>query len=211
MILSKEALIDETLKNIESYYDDIKYELETPYISTEFDFLREEICKCLIFRQNQAAITLTNHLVEYFLKTMLEFENGLNQDNNISDLGEKFKESVEKYDNINLDKSINIACSKGIIDKEDKKELVKFKIKYRNPYSHSIKAKILGEDSLMGFSVNLNPQVGENPFSQPKEYKIKDSPQLHGLFQQIKADKEALDYFKSMDKIIRKTLMNFQY
>jgi len=39
----------------------------------ELDVIRHEVCLCLIFHLNQAAIALTNHLLESFLKYSLIF------------------------------------------------------------------------------------------------------------------------------------------
>jgi transcriptional regulator NrdR family protein len=194
---------EEVDKNINSNYDKIKFQLETPYGSSDFDIIREEICKCILFDLNQAAITLTNHFSEFFMKIMLEYQevrNNLSQDINQAT---KLRESVEKYDDENLEKNINIACSKGIITKEQKKILRKLKDKYRNPYSHSIKTRIFGDETLKGFEI-----INKTGFNKI-ETKISDSPQLHGLFQMLKSKKEAIEYFKEFDGIVRDVLDNF--
>ena len=197
------------ITNIDTNYEKIKSQFETPYNSSDFDFLREEICKCILFDLNQAAITLTNHFVENFLKTMLEYQEVRDNKSNNIDLATKLKESVEKYDDQNLEKNINMACSKGVITKDQKKILKKLKDKYRNPYSHSIKTKIFGNDSLKGFQINQKSDLGENLISEVKDYKISDSPQLHGLFQMFKSKGEATEYFIEFDSIVRETLDSF--
>lgn len=211
MVNSAEEAKQEVITSIDSNYEKIKFQLENPYISSEFDLLREEICKCILFDLNQAAITLTNHLFENFFKTMLEFQEGIkvSKENKRIDIGQMFEESVKTYDNINLEKSLNIACSKGIITKEHKGVLKKLKDKYRNPYSHAIKEKIFEDDELIGVHINLKPELGENPFSKPKNYKIKYNPTLHGVFQAIKAKQEAIEYFSQLDEIIRATFKKF--
>lgn len=199
MIKIKEEIVEKINVN----YDKIKFQLETPYGSSDFDIIREEICKCILFDFNQAAITLTNHFTEFFMKIMLEYQevrNNVSQDIN---LATKLKESVEKYDDENLEKNINTACTKGIITKEQKKILKKLKDKYRNPYSHSIKTRIFEDETLKGFEIS-----NETGFNK-KETKISDSPQLHGLFQMLKSKKEAIEYFKEFDEIVRDVLDNF--
>ncbi|WES96499.1 hypothetical protein P2W68_16830 [Chryseobacterium arthrosphaerae] len=199
MIKIKEEIVEKINVN----YDKIKFQLETPYGSSDFDIIREEICKCILFDFNQAAITLTNHFTEFFMKIMLEYQevrNNVSQDIN---LATKLKESVEKYDDENLERNINTACTKGIITKEQKKILKKLKDKYRNPYSHSIKTRIFEDETLKGFEIS-----NETGFNK-KETKISDSPQLHGLFQMLKSKKEAIAYFKEFDEIVRDVLDNF--
>lgn len=194
---------EEVVKNINSNYDKIKFQLETPYRSSDFDIIREKICKCILFDLNQAAITLTNHFTEFFMKIMLEYQEARNNMSQDINLATKLKESVEKYDDENLEKNINIACTKGIITKEQKKILKKLKDKYRNPYSHSIKTRIFGDETLKGFEISN--ETGFNKI----ETKISDSPQLHGLFQMLKSKKEAIEYFKEFDGIVRDVLDNF--
>ncbi|MBD3581557.1 hypothetical protein [Flavobacterium selenitireducens] len=198
-----EKIKEEVLKNINSNYNNIKFQLETPYGSSDFDIIREEICKCILFDLNQAAITLTNHFSEFFMKIMLEYQEVRNNKSNELSVATKLKESVEKYDNENLEKNINVACSKGIITKEQKLILKRLKDKYRNPYSHSIKYKIFGDQILKGFTIDN--VIGFNL----TETKISDSPQLHGLFQMLKSKKEAIEYFKQFDEIVRNVLDNF--
>ena len=47
------------------------------YYMSELDPLRYEVCLCLILGLHQAAITLTNHLLESFLKHALTYHHSL--------------------------------------------------------------------------------------------------------------------------------------
>jgi len=74
--------IDELNRQIETNLPKIDFQFNSEYGWPEFDPLRDEICKCLICDLCQAAITLTNHLLENFLKTMLIYHETIaNKDN----------------------------------------------------------------------------------------------------------------------------------
>lgn len=64
--------IDEFIKelnaNISNNYQTVEYAFENDYKWPEVDPVQNEICKCIICGFRQAAITLTNHLLEYVLK-----------------------------------------------------------------------------------------------------------------------------------------------
>lgn len=50
---------------------------ETPYDMPELDPLRHEISLCIMFGLHQAAITLTNHLIEWFIKLILIYDDSI--------------------------------------------------------------------------------------------------------------------------------------
>ncbi|KQK26116.1 hypothetical protein AR438_11080 [Chryseobacterium aquaticum] len=207
MITSKKEAEINAIKKITENYDKIKFQLENIYDSSQFDFLREEICLCILYDLNQSAITLTNHFFENFFKTMLQLK--LGYDKNNAELALMYKDVIDQYDNKNLDDIINVSCSKGLITKDQKKILKELKTKYRNSYSHASKKEIFGDDKLTGFHINPNPKSGENAFSEVKEYETKYNLGIQGLFQELKAKNEAIEYFIQLDLIIRETLSNF--
>jgi len=207
MITSKKEAEINAIKKITENYDKIKFQLENIYDSSQFDFLREEICLCILYDLNQSAITLTNHFFENFFKTMLQLK--LGYDKNNAELALMYKGVIDQYDNKNLDDIINVSCSKGLITKDQKKILKELKTKYRNSYSHASKKEIFGDDKLTGFHINPNPKSGENAFSEVKEYETKYNLGIQGLFQELKAKNEAIEYFIQLDLIIRETLSNF--
>ena len=110
---------------------------------------------CILYDLSQSAITLTNHFFENFLKTIVQLKLGYNKEAN---LGDMYKNVINKYDNQNLEVMINVACSNDIITKAQKQTLKELKRKYRNPYSHSSKKEIFGDDKLIGFQINSNPK-----------------------------------------------------
>lgn len=207
MINNRQKAEENVIKKINENYENIKFQLENKYGSSQFDILREEICLCLLYDLNQSAITLTNHFFENFFKTMIQLKLGYDKDN--SNLVKMYKEVIDKYDDKNLEIIINVACSNDIISKAQKEILKDLKRKYRNPYSHSSKKEIFGDDKLIGFQVNLNPKTKESSFSEVMEFETKYNIGVQSLFQEIKAKQEALKYFIELDKIIRSTLDKF--
>ncbi len=207
MIDNKQNAEKNVINKINENYNEIKFQLENAYGSSQFDFLREEICLCILYGLNQSAITLTNHFFENFFKTMIQLKLGYDKTN--IDLGSMYKNVIDEYDDKNLETVLNVSCSSGLITKEQKKILKELKTKYRNPYSHATKKEIFGEDKLVGFQVNPNPTSGESPFSEVKEYETKYNIGVQGLFQELKAGKEAKEYFIQLDSIIRETLDKF--
>lgn len=196
----KKYIIEALLKSVNENYEKIKPLLDNEY-SSQFEFLKEEICFCLICGLNQASITLTNHFFENFFKTMVQLKEVKDNEDKIP-LDDKYTKAIEDYDNKNLEQIINKACSLSLITKEEKKILIELKNKYRNPYSHSEKRKIFGEEKLSGFS------IGSDGF-EVKEFKISDHLGVQNLIQACKAKNEAFDYFCKLNKIVLSTLERF--
>ena len=126
------------------------------------------------------------------------------KDNNSEiELDDKYTKAVEDYDDKNLELIINKACSLSLITKEEKKTLKELKNKYRNPYSHSEKKKIFGEDELTGFSLNSNGEF------KVKEFKTSDNLPVQNLMQSLKAKDDAINYFSKLNEIVLNTLNKF--
>lgn len=197
----KEDIIEQLKQNIDNNYERIKPLLDSEY-SSQFELLKEEICFCLICGLNQASITLTNHFFENFFKTIVQLK--MVKDNNSEiELDDKYTKAVEDYDDKNLELIINKACSLSLITKEEKKTLKELKNKYRNPYSHSEKKKIFGEDELTGFSLNSNGEF------KVKEFKTSDNLPVQNLMQSLKAKDDAINYFSKLNEIVLNTLNKF--
>lgn len=78
-----EQFVNELNVSINGNYELIKNNFNIEYGHPELDPLRSEICKCIICDLHQAAITLTNHLLESSLKKCLVMKYSINnkQDN----------------------------------------------------------------------------------------------------------------------------------
>lgn len=150
--------IEELEKKIDENIPKVHSQFLNDYGWPEFDPLREEISRCLLCDFCQAAITLTNHLLENFLKTMLiykdESEIGTTQDIRIA-----FKAGIEKYNDKNLVETIAKAKRLGIITKEDGKTLNEYREDFRNAYSHADKKKIFKDQKVSTQVLSLNKDL----------------------------------------------------
>lgn len=159
----KKIITNEVNEIIESRYDfidkhylSIREIYKSHYSWPEFDPLRHEICICIMFGLCQSAITLTNHLLEGLLKYSLIIIHGKSVKQSkeqvkgkvITSLVDKYAKGIEKYGNINLSNSINIARKRGLISEEQKKELHAFREIFRNAYSHADINKTFGKSTM---------------------------------------------------------------
>src|SRR5674476_181595 len=115
------AEINEIINSRESFifdnYLNIRFRYFNTYQWPEIDPVRNEICLCLLFGLSQAAITLTNHLMESALKNALIVYHS-KQNNTpprkgkaITDLIEYFSGAFGIYDKTDLSYDIDRACS----------------------------------------------------------------------------------------------------
>ena len=206
--------IDEFIKelndNISNNYQTVEYAFENEYRWPEVDSVRSEICKCIICGFYQAAITLTNHHLESVLKKALIINESSKNKTEQSDITNVFDEATKKYANKDLDFTINQACRKGLIDKDEKHTLHKFREQYRNAFSHADPQK-----TFKGISIPAT-KFTTNDLHYPEEFfkrVFEDKPITHlyaenniiiqALTQNIKAQKEAVPYFLTIDRIVR--------
>jgi hypothetical protein len=125
--------------NINDYIR-IKKIFETSYKLPELQTIKHQVCHCIIMGFYIASITLTNHLLEKFLKISLIYNDAKKKKRNDDikfDLVNKIAESNKKYDSNNLFDNINLSFDLGLITKEQKEKLLEMKNLFRNPYSHS--------------------------------------------------------------------------
>jgi hypothetical protein len=188
----------------------IRYQFDNEYGWPEFDPLRDEIAKCLICDLCQASITLTNHLLENFLKTILIYNDAIPNNENSEQLDLlSFRPSVDKFDDKDLAQTLGQAKSKGLITKDQWKLLDKYRNDFRNAYSHAEKKKIFKNKT-----VNTN-QIKKTKnqlyLSNPAQTLLIDLPFGQGIAQVLLSKDLAFDYFISVDKIIRESLNKFEY
>lgn len=179
-----------------------KAQLE-PYYNYKFHLfcqqkiLVDEILDCLLIGLNQASIVLTNHLLERMLKfTLINSEiRGLYVGD--SDFNLKHDEAEAKYDGKNLDYNINSAFSKGILNEEEKKELLSLKDDFRNSYSHAEIKKILKNEpqNIKGLMFGFPEQDKQIPQGQETEFPNNIMAQYN---QKDIADDSALEYFRKI-------------
>lgn len=203
-------LIQSRQKNIFSNYPVIREIFKNSYEGdTEVNPLRNEICICIIFGLCQAAITLTNHMIEKYLKIALIYKNA-NFSSEGKDLIEKLTnataQSTAAYNSNNMDKNINAACTQGIITKEDKKELNRIRECLRNAYSHADSSKTHSEISIPLTGAKVTEQGLQ--FEETSITRIASLPMIQGIAQVKHAEANAIPYFQFIDSLIRRTRPN---
>ncbi len=195
--------IDELNSSLSTNYELIAETFNTEYGYPEFDPLRDEICKCIICGLNQAAITLTNHLLEAALKKCLIYRYTiLHKQNSNEKLSEIFQEGIGKFDNdkSDLSKSINAACSNGLIRKDHKKLLHHLRDAFRNSYSHASSSKIFKDVTVKGKEISSFDEAFEE---LNENLDVSQIPIIQGIIQYELAKKESISYFMNVDAIIR--------
>lgn len=200
------TFITDLNSSIKTNYKSIEWIFNTEYGYPEFDPLRDEVCKCIICDLHQAAITLTNHLLETSLKKCLIYKHTI-QNNKRKDLkiSQLFQEGIKKYDNkkSDLSKSINSACSNGLITKDQKKLLHQYRDSFRNSYSHASSEKLFKDVKIKGKEISSVEEI----FSDTNEIlNVIDIPIIQGIVQCELAKKESLGYLKNIDNIIRQMI-----
>lgn len=205
-----ENFIEELNANIRNNYDTVADVFENEYGWPEVDSVRSEICKCFICGLYQAAITLANHLLESVLKKALIIDESAKNKTEQSDITNVFDDATEKYANKNLDFTINQACRKGLINKEEKNILHGFREQYRNAFSHADPQKTFSGISIPATIITTkdldNPEeFFKKAFTNKPNVTLsaENNVIIQGLIQSIKAEQEAASYFLTIDGIIR--------
>jgi hypothetical protein len=212
-----QSFVEELNKIMFLNYKAMESLFENQYGYPELDPVRAEICRCLVCGLNQAAITLTNHLLEMSLKTCLIFQ--YSKKNKGADTGifDFFDEGVKKYDNVDLGQSINAACTIGLLTKEQKILLHNFREKFRNAFSHGSLEKTFGDNATKAKVIttkdfNSIEELGKIAFDESKdrEVKLTKLPMFRGIAQAMYAKQNGMPYFVEVDKIIRSMLSNLK-
>lgn len=206
------ALIKSRGKFLLKEYPQIESFYKKAYNLPDLDPIRHEICICIAFGLYQAAMTLTNHLLESFIKLSLTYNdihaNPSNLKNKPEDklksLTNDLKASGNKFNDKNLGDNINKACKFGLITKEEKKQLNEFREKFRNAYSHADRKKQHGDITTpVQFSTIEEGKIKMEPL---QEVSLFDLPIFQGIAQWHHAEVFSYPYFEYLDGVIRRTL-----
>ncbi len=210
-ILTEEVneIIRSRIEFINRHYLSVRDAYKNHYDWPELDPLRHEISLCIIFGFCQAAITLSNHFLESLLKYALIIRHSEDNEQSeeeikgrvVTSLVEKYKEGIELYGDANLNKTINCACTLGLISKKQKKHLHEFRDRFRNAYGHSDKKKTFGESSLPVTGVKLEQdRLNIDEISEPK---VSELLVGQGIIQATMAQHEAPLYFLYINALAR--------
>jgi hypothetical protein len=200
------AIVKSRVGFVERNYLHVREAYETAYDWPAMDTLRHEISLSIIFGMCQAAITLTNHLLESLLKTSLIFldaKEGRREKHAgiVVSLVRMFTPGKNKYGGQNLSKNIDSAFSLGLITEDEKKVLHKFRVRFRNAYSHSDKEKTFGDREITGQGLHI--EDGKFILDQHETARIADLGIVQGLAQAYQAQVDAIPYFLYMDHLTR--------
>jgi len=202
-------IILERKQHIELNYPKIRNALRTAYHWPEFDYLRIEIGLAITFGLHQAALVLTNHCLESLMKYTLIYHHSQQQDiketnvegRAIDSMKEFTEDGADKYDDIDLKNSIDLVRKRGLITKQQHKQLQEYRIRFRNAYSHSSKKNTFGDLSIPVQALHID-QDGIKQ-DQSKITKIIDLLVVQGDAQKQIAERDALGYFLYMDSLTR--------
>jgi len=181
----------------------------TEYNFPELDPVRREVALCLIFGLPQAAITLTNHLLESLLKYALIYDHALkHQPNNQPSPGATTRVLVDwlhdaklLYADKDLDSTINCACTVGLITKAQKKRLHKIRQDFRNAFSHADKDKTFRDATTQVTAAHVESST---IVTEPSEQVLLADLLIgQGFFQVRHAQQNALPYFLYIDQLAR--------
>ena len=194
-------------------YSQIREIYNNSYKLPELQTIKHQICICITFGLDIAAMTLTNHLLEKFLKLALIYNDSLKNKSEM-DLDSEFalieliKKFTSKYDDKVLFETIKLASKNDLINDEEKIQLEKMRVFFRNPYSHAHREKtyrgakigvteIKGTDAILKF---LDGKEDELPKSQEK---LVDLPFGDFIYSNNFAELDCIPYLIELDIIIR--------
>lgn len=199
----KNSLLQEHQQRFHSNFDSIADLITTPYNWSLLDAIRIEICDCILVSASQAAVTLTNHLLEKSLKALLMHNEPTDQ--NYTDgaqIEAHFENLNNQYGGMILQNTINACLAKGLITTEQVTNLHEFRKKFRNAFGHADPNKTFGETKKrIGI---FNPIIHEKvKFS---EVKVANFPFLQDTTQKAIANNECVNYFRYVDNVIKEVM-----
>jgi len=198
-------ILKENQATIRKKYASIRDAYQISYDWPEFDTLRHEISLALMFNLNQAAITLTNHMLESLLKNALIVFHSHSIDkksseNPLEQMMESTAPAQKKFGKMNLSRTIDETFKAGLISENEKEKLHAFREFMRNAYGHADKVKTFrdGEVPVQAIELGDPPEI-----TNPQNVKIADLLVGQGLIQAMLAEREATGYFLEIDSLVR--------
>lgn len=182
----------------------IEKQLFTGYGLPELEMLRVEACSCIIHGHWQAAVCLTNVLLEAFLKLALVYWNVSKPEEKaqpLSRLQSSLSDPVRKYMQMKLNDTISTACAQALIDDDAKEELHKFRKRFRNAFFHADMQSMVGDNTTPVTALDFATQEIEHG-----DVAVQSLPFLLGEALWQNAEANAIHYFEKVDRVIRDTL-----
>jgi hypothetical protein len=167
---------------------------------TELKSIIDEICYCLLFNLNIAAITATNHLLESLLKRAIVYkETGNTPLKSLDEIENKYKPVIDDIMKLPLVKTIELSHKKGLINDSQKKELSQYRNALRNGFSHAEPQKIFGNKTT---PIAMGSFIDPNHKTEIKELPTKYLLLIHGVALDQLARARALPYFKYVHDVM---------
>lgn len=191
---------------LQRFYLQVRDAYQTPYQWPNLDPLRHEVALCITFGLHQAAINLTNHLLESLLKEALITHHSLpvlrkSGGDVVNSFIEGTEEARSKYGGANLGKTLSAAKRVGLITKDQWKELDEFRKHVRNPYSHADRAAMLRDTTVPMQPVRLSDGAFE--LGESREVRAAKMPIGQGLILAMIAERQSVPYFLHVDGLAR--------
>ena len=200
---AQEAIARKLELLVKENYSQVSFQLQNDYGLPELDPIRHEICYCILVGCHQAAITLTNHLLENALKTFLIWHDCIHRPTEESYEFSMAKAS-ERYNGKKLFETIQLMGTKGLITSEQASLINEFRETFRNAFSHADKKKTFGSKT-MGIDV-LGLVDGRPEIRESQEVNIFDYVPIQGIMQAVRAENESVYYFSEIDSLVRSIL-----
>ena len=203
------AIVEERQRVMWRNYLLVREAYRTEYDFPELDPVRHEVALCLISGLPQAAITLTNHLLESLLKFALIYDYAIKHQPNTQPppmasthaLTDWLRPAKKLYMDKNLSFTIDRACSLGFITEDQSKQLHEFRRDFRNAFSHADKDKTFRDAATQVAAAHV--ESGTIAMEQSEEVPIADLLIGQGLFQVTYTRKNAVPYFLYVDRLAR--------
>ncbi len=203
------AICQERQREMWQNYLLIREAYSIEYDFPELDPVRHEVALCLVFGLPQAAITLTNHLLESLLKYALIYDHALKHQPNIQPqpgaatrtLVDWLRPAKHLYADKDLNFTIDRACAVGLITKAQKKRFHEIRQNFRNAFSHADKDKTFHDTIAQVTPTHV--KGGTISTESPEQVPIADLLIGQGFFQVTYAQKSAVPYFLYIDRLAR--------
>ncbi|MBR5395123.1 MAG: hypothetical protein IK144_08595 [Bacteroidaceae bacterium] len=158
-------------------------------------FIVNEVCDCLVKKQEVAAFTLTNYLFEASLKTTLIYwESGGKHIEDLKDFENLYRKGTKKYLGKDLYKVIEAAKCSNLITPEERESLLLFLNHFRNPFSHASNNAEISSSMIESFDESMSS----------KEISVSGNPILYFDYQERYMRRRAYHYFMELYSYILK-------
>lgn len=190
-------------------YESIRDLYNIDILYPELQIIYNEILQCITFGFYIAAITLTNHLLEQFLKKLLTYHDSKRE---VKNTGEDFeivneiKRSAEKFRENTLGKNIELAFNAGLITSQEKNILNEMKDDFRNAYSHADTGKLYKDESAVIEEIKDPNIVLEGKKGPMSEELLMNLPIFEFLFIRRHAEANCIPYIRALINIILKSM-----